>query len=136
MIVQRELAHRFCGVLYGHETRWSLRLKPFWHVEIVDRLQRTDFVPPPSLDAAVLWLSHRARPLLGDPAWRTYLAILDAVFGRGASLKQALRPWVSRIQIRRLGRDLRFDKLARPTSLLFEQSLGIVRFIDRTPGGR
>ncbi len=53
-VVQREAAHRFCGPPYVRESLWSLRLKPAWHVEIVDRLRRVDFDPPPSVESVLL----------------------------------------------------------------------------------
>lgn len=48
LVTQREAAHRFARAPYAPESLPSLLLKPDWQVEIVHRLRRTDFDPPPS----------------------------------------------------------------------------------------
>ena len=130
--MQREAAHRFCGRPYVAESLWSLRLKPSWHVEIVDRLRRTDFDPPPSVESVLLWLNRRHRPLLRDTERRIYQRFIEFAFGGNRSLGQTTRPWLSKLELQRLGRDLRFAPDAPPSLLAFEQWLGIARFVDRT----
>lgn len=132
LVVQREPAHRLCGLPYTNESLWSLRLKPHWHVEIIDRLARTDFDPPPSVDSVVLWMSKRDRPLLGNHEWRLYLRIIESAYRHGGTLRQATRPWLSKLQLRRLARDLRFGIDDRPSSLTFEQWLGLFRFVNQS----
>ena len=51
LVVQKELAYRFCGAPYQSESLWSLRLKPSFHIEVIDRLDRKDFHPIPSADS-------------------------------------------------------------------------------------
>src|SRR5262245_30254460 len=137
LVVQREAAHRFCGPPYVGESLWSLRLKPWWHVEIVDRLRCVDFDPPPSVESVLLWLARLDRPLLDGPQARLYLDLIEA-FGAGANhnLAKLTAAWLSRTEIRRLAQDLRFAHDCRPSMLGFEQWLGIVRFIYRTGRGR
>lgn len=129
LTVQREAGHRFTGSPYVNETLWSLRLKPWWHVEIVDRLRRSDFDPPPSVDSVFLWMSQRARPLLAESEGRVFMELIVGTYERGLSIRQTTRRWLSNNQIRRLARDLCFEIDGRPSSLSFEQWLGIVRFI-------
>jgi 23S rRNA (adenine-N6)-dimethyltransferase len=132
LIVQREFAWRLCGRPYTNETLWSLQLKPCWHIEIVDRLRRTDFDPPPGVDSVMLWLARRGRPLLTDRAATLYHHIVEAAYRNGAaSIRQAVRPWLSKAQVQRLARDLRFAGDSAATTLGFEQWLGIVRFVAR-----
>ncbi len=132
LVVQREAAHRFCGAPYVRESLASLRLKPWWHVEISDRLRRVDFDPPPSVESVLLWLYRRDRPLLHDAEARIYLRLVEQSFADSRSVDHAARRWLSKIEIRRLGRDLRFDPNANPGALGFEQWLGIARYIART----
>ena len=66
LIVQREAAERFAGYPYNSETVRSLSLKPWRHAEILRRLRRTDFEPVPRVDAVLLWLMRRDRPLLRE----------------------------------------------------------------------
>ena len=131
LVVQQELAYRFCGFPYSNETLWSLKLKPFWHVEIVDRLKRTDFDPPPSVDAVLLWLSYRGQRLLTTKELKLYLEVINAAYANVGNIKKVVRQWLSKTQIRRLARDFYFDESSMSSTLRFEQWLGIVRFIAR-----
>ena len=70
LVVQREAAERFAGGPFSRETLSSLLLKPWWQIEIARRFRRTDFDPPPGVDAVALWLARRTRPLVGPTAGR------------------------------------------------------------------
>ena len=55
-----------------------------WYVSSVTRrLPRSSFDPPPDVDAGVLVLERRARPLVSDRSWRAYRAFVAAGFRRG-----------------------------------------------------
>ncbi len=133
VIVQREAAQRYAGGPYAPETLLSLRLKPWWQIEILGRIARRDFQPPPSVDCAFLWLARRTRPLVEAREKRLYRDFVSASFGRrGTALRDGLRGLLSPHQIRRLARELRFDPGNPPSALGFEQWLGIYRlFADR-----
>lgn len=135
LIVQRELAERLCGRPYTNETLWSLRLKPGWHVEIVERIKRTDFEPAPRVESVLMWLSHRGRSLLSAGERRIYLRMITTAYRDRAALKHVVQPWVSKRQLAQLARDLRFAPTLGPSALLFEQWLGIVRFASRNSRG-
>jgi len=135
LILQREAAQRFVGMPYVDETLWSLRLKPWWHVEIVDRLHRHDFDPPPSVESVLIWFSHRTRPLLTERDTRVFRGITERSYGQG-DLRRGTRPWLTETQLRRLSRDLHFEINRNPSSLKFEHWLGLVRFITRTKDQR
>ena len=130
LIIQQEAAERFAGYPYAAESLQSLRLKPWWHVEILRRLRRTDFDPPPQVDSVVLWLARRPRPLVDPsdgPLYRTFVA---SAFGRrGNTTKRSLLQFLTGRQITRLARDLRFDPAGPPSSLSFEQWLGVFRYL-------
>lgn len=130
-IVQKEAAHRFAGRPYRNETLWSLRLKPWWHIEIVDRLARNDFDPPPSIDSVMIWLVCRAPPLVHPDHEARYRQLIERAFSGGDTIGKALGQWLTKRQMRRLAADLRFDPADRPPKLSFEQWLGILRFVTR-----
>ena len=134
LVVQREAAERFAGGPYAPETLPSLLLKPWCHAEIVRRLRRTDFDPPPSVDSVVLWLARRSRPLV-DPSQRAaYRSFIDACFGRrGNTVARCIGSRFTRRQIGRLSQDLRFDSSAPPSALAFDQWLGLFRFLTHKP---
>jgi 23S rRNA (adenine-N6)-dimethyltransferase len=129
VVVQREAAERFAGSPFAPESRVSLLLKPWWQVEIARRLRRTDFDPPPRVDSVLLWLARRTRPLIPAPGAEAYRAFIDACFGRTATtVGQCLRVCFTHRQIQRLSRDLRFEPADPPSSLSFDQWLGLFRF--------
>ena len=129
LVVQREAAERFVGSPHSRETLPSLLLKPWWQIEIVRRFRRTDFDPPPRVDAVALWLARRTRPLVDRLQAEPYRRFIRSCFGRdGRSISRCLRSEFTRTQIHRLGRDLRFDPFGRPSGLTFDQWLALFRF--------
>lgn len=135
LVTQQEAAYRFIGAPYRHETLWSLRLKPFWQLEVIDRLRRTDFDPPPAVDSVMLWLARRSRPLLTPLEETLWTELLTHGFGSGETLHQGMRRWLTKTQLKRLATDLKFSVEDRAPSLAFEQWLGILRFLC-PPGSR
>ncbi len=127
LVMQTEAAERFAGAPWAPESLPSLRLKPWWHAEIGLRLAPHDFDPPPSVDAAVLWLSRRPRALVADPDREAYLRFIERAFGRGRHLREAMRPEFSRPQLLRLARDLRLDLDAPPSEVDFARWLALFR---------
>lgn len=128
LVVQREAAERFAGYPYASETTRSLSLKPWWHVEIVRRLRRTDFEPVPNVDAVLLWLLRRDKPLIPNADGGDYLRLVESQLGSARAVRSGLRAQLTHNQIQRLARDLRFPLDARPSELSFEQWLGVYRF--------
>ncbi len=129
--MQREAGVRFAGSPYGAETLWSLRLKPWWHVEILDQLRSTDFDPPPSVASVLLWLNLRMRPLVSSSEAYLYRTFIEHVLKAGTAISVATRRWLTRTQMNQLSRTLRFQPRDPPSSLRFEQWLGLVRFVAR-----
>ena len=129
LVVQREAAERFVGGPFARETKASLLLKPWWQVEIARRFRRTDFDPPPSVDAVALWLARRTRPLVEHSQAADYRGFIRTCFGRdGHSIRRCLRPEFTRTQIHRLSRDLRFDPSGPTAGLTFDHWLALFRF--------
>ena len=130
LVVQREAAERFAGGPYSRETLSSLLLKPWWQIEIARRLRRTDFDPPPNVEAVVLWLARRTRPLVDRLQATDYQRFIRTCFGRGDhTIRRCLRSEFTRKQVHRLGRDLRFDPSGPPSTLTFDHWLALFRFL-------
>ena len=135
VIVEDRAAIRHAGWPYGPETYLSLTTKPWWHVEVGRRLRRHEFVPPPSVDCAVLTLARRERPLITPERASSYRDFVAAAFGRkGNDLAQNLRPVFSRTQLRQLARELHFSPRQPPSTLDFSQWLALFRFFEREAG--
>ena len=129
LVIQREAADRFAGGPCSRETLPSLLLKPWWQIEIARRFRRTDFDPPPGVDAVALWLARRTRPLVDRSQAGHYRRFIRSCFGRdGRSISRCLRLEFTRTQIHRLSRDLRFDPSGPPSCLTFDQWLALFRF--------
>ena len=129
LVVQREAAERFAGGPWSRETLSSLLLKPWWRIEIARRFRRTDFDPPPGVDAVALWLARRTRPLVDRLQAADYRRFIESCFGRdGHSTRRCLRFEFTRTQIQRLSRDLRFDPSGPPHRVTFDQWLALFRF--------
>lgn len=129
LILQIEAAGRFAGHPAGVETRQSLLLKPWWHVEVVRRLDRTDFDPPPSVDSAVMWMVRLGTPLISRSEERLYQRLVNEAFGAaGTGVAAGLQKFLSRAQVTRLARDLGFRITDKPSSLTFDQWLGVFRY--------
>lgn len=129
LVAQLEAAERFSGAPYAAETLASLLAKPWWHVEIARWLRRTDFAPPPRVDSVLLWLARRTRPLVDESERRHYEEFVGSAFGRrGSTMHQCLRWAFTGRQIGRLTDNLRFERSAPPSTLSFEQWLGLFRF--------
>lgn len=134
LLVQSEAAERFAGSPFSRETLSSLLLKPWWQAEIVRRLRRADFDPPPSVDAVALWLARRTRPLVERSQGADYRRFIRTCFGRdGHSIRRCLRSEFTRKQIHRLSRDLRFDSSGPTSGLTFDHWLALFRFRVLTP---
>jgi 23S rRNA (adenine-N6)-dimethyltransferase len=58
---------------------------------LVRRLPRSAFEPPPKVDAGVLVLERRARPLVPEAAWQSYRRFVAAGFRRGVRSVAASR---------------------------------------------
>lgn len=129
LIVQWEAAQRFAGTPVGPETLASLLLKPDWHIEVVTELRSSDFEPPPRVSAAMIWFARRARGLVAAKDRPRYRSFVEDCFGRrGRTVSQCVRPYLTRNQLRRLSKLLRFDPVAPPSALTFDQWLRLFRF--------
>ncbi len=129
LILEDRAAERFAGRPFARETLWSLRLKPWWHVEILERLSPTDFSPPPRAKPVLLWLLRRDRALVSRREHGLYADFVAHAFGReGDTVRRCLSDLLSPKQIHRLARDLGFAERARPSDLEFSQWLGLFRF--------
>ncbi len=105
VIVQWEFAAK-------HGAVWPATLRSTywraWHdMAIVRRLDRTAFVPPPTVDAAVLRFTRR-RPRVPPELHEAYWSFLTAVFASRGPIRSALRPLLSPLQVKRLAPVLGF----------------------------
>lgn len=124
LVIQREAAQKFAGV--PRETQFSLLLKPHFAVEIVRKLRRTDFNPPPSVEVVLLQMKQRDPPLVPAADVEHYRRFVRYGFQRGRhNLWLTYKSLFTYPQWKRIARDLRFPRNATATQLTFAQWLGL-----------
>ena len=124
LIMQKEAAKKFSGC--SRETRFSILLKPYFDLQILLQLKRTDFRPVPNVDSVLLSIKRRASPLIEAQDVALYREFVQYGFGRWKpNLRLAFKNVFTYKQWRRLARDLDFPLNATPTELSVEQWLGL-----------
>lgn len=124
LIMQKEAAKKFSGC--PRETLFSILVKPFFDVQILTQLKRTDFWPVPNVDSALLAIKRRAQPLINARDAALYREFVQYGFERWKpNLKLAFKNVFTYQQWKRLARDLEFPLNATPTELSLEQWLGL-----------
>lgn len=109
VIVDWRLAQKRAAV--WPSTRLGVEWGAWFRLEVVRRLPRCCFAPPPSVDAAVLRATRRDHPLVAVAEAARYRRFLDRGFRDG------MRSVVPPQTLKRLARDLGFDRKATPRDL-------------------
>jgi 23S rRNA (adenine-N6)-dimethyltransferase len=126
LIMQNEAAKKFSGC--PRETLFSILVKPFFDLQILVQLKRTDFRPVPNVDSVLLTIKRRASPLIETQDVALYREFVQYGFGRWKpNLKLAFKNVFTYKQWKCLARELEFPLNATPTDLSVEQWLGLYR---------
>jgi 23S rRNA (adenine-N6)-dimethyltransferase len=124
LIMQKEAAKKFAGS--PRETLFSVLVKPFFDVQILEQLRRTDFWPVPNVDSVLLSIKRRTKPLIHAQDAALYCDFVHYGFERWKpNLKLAFKNVFTYQQWKRLARNLGFPLNATPTDLNLEQWLGL-----------
>jgi 23S rRNA (adenine-N6)-dimethyltransferase len=115
VIVQWEFAEKHAAV--WPTTMRSAYWRAWFDVGIVARLARSAFSPAPRVDAAVLRIVRRDRPLVAPDDHDAYWCFLERAFGANAPLARALHGRVTPRELRRLAPVLGFDASSLPRDL-------------------
>ena len=124
LIVQKEAAQKFSGC--PSETLFSILAKPFFDLQILLPLKRTDFWPVPNVDSVLLSLRRRTSPVMAAQDAQLYREFVEYGFGRWKpNLRLAFKSVFTYKQWKRLARELDFPLNATPTEFSVEQWLGL-----------
>ncbi len=136
LIMQKEAAEKFSG--RPHETQFSVLAKPLFDIQIIRELRRTDFEPVPNADSVLLHITKRPSSLVRKEDAFLYRSFVCYGFGTWKkSLKLIFKPVFTYQQWKHLSKDLHFPLNAIPSSLTFEQWLGLFEcFKQRVPGNK
>lgn len=133
LILQKEAAEKFSG--NPAETQFSILAKPWFDIQIIRELRRTDFDPVPSVDSVLLRIKKRHAALIRNQDAFLYRSFVRYGFGTWkSSLKLSFKPIFTYQQWKHLSKDLHFSLNTTPTKLTFEQWLGLFQsFRQRVP---
>ncbi len=135
VIVQWEFAEKHAAV--WPTTLRSAYWRAWFDVDITARLARTSFSPAPGVDAAMLRIVRRLRPLVPVEAHVAYRRFLEDAFRARAPLSRALRGRLTPRELRRLASVLGFDAASLPRDLDGRQWAHLFSFAETArPGGR
>lgn len=136
LVMQKEAAEKFSG--NPKETQFSILAKPWWNLQIIRELRRTDFEPIPNVDTVLLHIKKRCSLFLQEEDTILYHSFVRYGFGRWKnSLKLIFKPIFTYQQWKRLSKDLHFPFDATPSELTFEQWLGLFDcFKQRVPSNK
>ena len=124
LIMQKEAAKKFSGS--PRETLFSVLVKPFFDLQILLQLKRTDFWPIPKVESVMLSIKRRPNPLIALRDAEHYREFVQHGFGRWKpNLKLAFKNVFTYKQWKRLAHDLEFPLNATPTELNIQQWLGL-----------
>ena len=134
LVMQQEAADKFIGGAdkfigkadqpkAGKEsTESSVLFSPYFEFEQLTSINRFEFRPVPSVDAALLAMRRRTKPLLPPSEKEGYYRFVTYGFRQWKkSLKLTFKPIFSYPQWKRLARDNRFPIDAQPSQLSAEQ---------------
>jgi 23S rRNA (adenine-N6)-dimethyltransferase len=122
-----------------HAALWPTTLRSaFWgawyDLSITMRLSRAAFAPQPAVDAGVLRAVRRSSSLVDASQHERYQRFLASTFASRAPLVQALSPFLSGVQVRRLAAAYGFSPRALPRDLGARQWAGVFAFVQSGRG--
>ncbi len=116
LLIQLESARKRSAV--HPATLLSLSWLPWWELGLVRRIPRHGFEPPPSVDAGLLKVTPRRRPLLDPPRRPGYVQLLRQAFDHGSwPVRRSLRGTLPPMTWKRLARERGINVDARPGDL-------------------
>jgi 16S rRNA A1518/A1519 N6-dimethyltransferase RsmA/KsgA/DIM1 with predicted DNA glycosylase/AP lyase activity len=129
VVLQREAAEKYAGA--RPNAVW-LSGRPWFDFEMSRPFRRSDFIPRPAVDVAMLRLLRRPRPDVGEEdahAWRAFVRY--GLARPRPDARRTFRGLVSNLQWRRLAKDLTIAPDAMREALTYEQWLGVFDFVRR-----
>jgi 23S rRNA (adenine-N6)-dimethyltransferase len=133
LIMQKEAAEKFSGS--PRETQFSILVKPFFDIQILRDLKRTDFEPVPNVDSVLLQFKKRHQALVRRQDISLYRRFVRYGFRTWKNnLKSTFKSIFTYQQWKHLSKDLDFPLDAVPSALTLEQWLGLLEcFQERVP---
>jgi len=130
LLLQKEVANKHARTT--PTTLKTLTWSPWWRFEIGHEVPASAFDPKPKVDARLLVAERRNPPLIAYEHRELFWAFVRAAFdGRGNTVSKALRPYLTKRQIRRLAHDNGFSTDSFSSQLTVYQWVAIFEFMVR-----
>ncbi len=127
LIVEWEVARKRASIDRG--SLLNIGWQPWFEFHLSRRLNARLFRPVPQVDAAVLTIRRRARPLLAAADRSRFVGFVQAGYrGRGARLRQTMRPVLTEHQFWRVAQEWGFPPDATAPDLDVWQWLALFVF--------
>ncbi|MEM8858501.1 MAG: 23S ribosomal RNA methyltransferase Erm [Chloroflexota bacterium] len=126
-IMQKEAVDKFVG--RPNSTESSIHFQPWFEFENVAHINKFEFRPVPSIDAALIHMQKREQPLLDVKHKKAYTQFVSHGFRSWKkNLKVGYKNVFSYPQWKRLAKDNKFSAEAMPSQLKLEQWLAIFNY--------
>lgn len=130
LLLQKEVANKHARTT--PTTLKTLTWSPWWRFEIGHEVPASAFDPKPKVDARLLVAERRNPPLIAYEHREPFQAFVRAAFdGRGNTVSKALRPYLTKRQLRRLARDNGFSSDSYASHLTVYQWAAVFEFMVR-----
>jgi 23S rRNA (adenine-N6)-dimethyltransferase len=130
LLLQKEVANKHART--APTTLKTLTWSPWWRFEIGHEVPASAFDPKPKVDARLLVAERRNPPLIAYEHRESFRAFVRAAFdGRGNTVSEALRPYLTKRQIRRLAHDNGFSTHSFSSRLTVYQWAAVFKFMVR-----
>ncbi|HAF70410.1 TPA: ribosomal RNA small subunit methyltransferase A [Candidatus Acetothermia bacterium] len=133
-MVQREVGEKLVAPPGRGASRLGLHLQAYFGLELLRKVPRTVFFPPPEVDSVLLRLRRLASPRISspEPAFERVLALLFS--GRRKTIRRALGAVLPLGEVDRLLLELGIDPRRRGETLAVEEVDRLAsRLADRLP---
>lgn len=134
LVMQDKAAERFIGQPVGPNTQASILLQPFYEVEVVTEIDRSQFKPRPSVDAVLAKFEKRKKLEVDPKDKQLYRDFVIYGFNQWQpTILEAFRKVFTNKQRETLARELSITGL-KPSELTIDQWLGIFElFLNHVP---
>lgn len=131
LFIQKEATNKYLGQPYSKETQTSILIKPWFELSIIHNFNRSDFKPVPKVDIVLLGIKTLEQPTISTDSKTVYQDFVSYTFNAWKpNVKEALAKVFTAEQFQRLSKNLKFPISAKPSSLSFEQWLGLFNYFQ------
>lgn len=130
LLLQKEVANKHART--APTTLKTLTWSPWWRFEVGHEVPASAFDPQPKVDARLLVAERRNPPLIAYEHRELFRTLVREAFdGRGNTASKALRPYLTKRQVRRLAHDNGFSTDSFSSRLTVYQWAAVFEFMVR-----